>query len=40
MALVSLGKPLSRTRRTASATLALTDSPTPSGVMENAAMMQ
>src|SRR5580704_1649960 len=39
MALVSLGSPLIRTRRTASATLALTDSPVPNGVMEKAASM-
>jgi len=39
MALVSLGSPLSRTSRTASATDALTDSPVPTGVMEKAAII-
>src|SRR5581483_8603524 len=37
MALVSLGSPLARTRRTASATCSPTESPTPRGVIENAA---
>ena len=39
MAFVSLGSPLSRTRRTASATDADTESPGPSGVIEKAASM-
>src|ERR1019366_6660906 len=39
MALVSLGRPLARTMRTASATRSPTDSSVPSGVMENAAIM-
>src|SRR5664279_3152814 len=39
MALVSLGRPLARTMRTVSATRSPTDSPVPSGVMENAASM-
>src|SRR5204862_4101687 len=37
IAFVSLGSPLSRTIRTASATSSPTDSPAPSGVIENAA---
>ena len=39
IALVSLGSPLSRTRRTASAMGSLTEAPVPIGVMENAAIM-
>ena len=39
MALVSWGSPLSRTRRTASATAPLTESPVPIGVMEKAAII-
>src|SRR3954447_8243566 len=40
IALVSLGSPLARTSRTASATTAPTESPTPRGVMEKAASMR
>src|SRR5690349_11775619 len=39
MALVSLGRPLARTTRTASATASPTPSPAPSGVTENATIM-
>ncbi len=39
IAFVSLGRPLARTRRTASATAEPTDSPTPTGVIENAAII-
>ena len=38
--LVACGTPLARTSRTASATEALTESPTANGVIENAAIMR